>query len=188
MNYKNEREINIIYFNKYKLRVFGDKFVENNKNKCKIICNDKEIEINSYIINETSNKTNNNIELKLRIDKDISNASYIFYGCEDLKELPDISKLITNKIIDMSYMFYGCKNLSSIDISKWDTSNVKDMSYMFYGFESLSSLPNISKINTRNVIDMSNIFEKCDLTNTNLSQFNTQNVENMDFFLPNAKI
>ena len=103
MNYNNVKEINIIYLNKYILRIFGDKFVENNKDKCKIIYNDKEIEINSYIINKESIK-NNNIELRLRIYKDISNISYMFYRCEYLKALPDISKLITNKVIDMSYM------------------------------------------------------------------------------------
>ena len=33
----------------------------------------------------------------------------------------------------MSYMFDGCKSLSSLpDISKWNTSNVTNMSDMFY--------------------------------------------------------
>ena len=37
-----------------------------------------------------------------------------------------ISKII---VIDMSYMFYGCNSLISlIDISKWNTSKVEDMS------------------------------------------------------------
>ena len=32
----------------------------------------------------------------------------------------------------MSYMFDGCSNLTNLpDISKWNTNNVKDMSYMF---------------------------------------------------------
>ena len=32
----------------------------------------------------------------------------------------------------MYCMFYGCNSLSSLpDISKWNTSNVTDMSYMF---------------------------------------------------------
>ena len=59
----------------------------------------------------------------------------------------------------MSYMFYGCSSLSSLpDISKWNFNNVIDMSYMFYGCSSLSSLPDISKWNTNNVTDMSYIF------------------------------
>ena len=126
MNYKNGKEINIIYFNfnKNKLRLFGDKFVENNKDKCKIIYKEKEIELNSYIIIRGTVNINN-IEIKLRIDKDISNMSYMFYECEDLKSLSDISQLFTNKVMDMSFMFYGCKNIKLINISKLETSNVK---------------------------------------------------------------
>ena len=41
----------------------------------------------------------------------------------------------------MSFMFYGCKSLSSLsDISKWNTNNVTNMSNMFDGCLSLSSL------------------------------------------------
>ena len=47
-------------------------------------------------------------------------------------------------------MFSNCKSLSFLsDISKWDTKNVIDMSYMFNNCESLSSLPNISKWDTK---------------------------------------
>ena len=46
----------------------------------------------------------------------------------------------------MSYMFYDCSSLQSLpDISKWDTKNVIDMSWMFYYCISLQSLPDISK-------------------------------------------
>jgi len=43
-------------------------------------------------------------------------------------------------------MFYGCSSLISLpDISKWNMNNNIDISYMFYGCSSLSSLPDISK-------------------------------------------
>ena len=49
-------------------------------------------------------------------------------------------------------MFFGCSSLSSLpDISKLNTNNVTDMSYMFHRCSSLSSLPDISKWNTTNV-------------------------------------
>ena len=51
-----------------------------------------------------------------------------------------------NNISDMSYLFWGCKSLISLpDISKWNISNVKYMNGMFSGCESLISLPDISK-------------------------------------------
>ena len=50
---------------------------------------------------------------------------------------------------------------------------------MFYGSNSLTNL-NLSNFNTQNVNNMSGMFECCtSLTNLNLSNFNTQNVTNM---------
>ena len=44
----------------------------------------------------------------------------------------------------MNSMFYECSSLSSLpDISKLDTSNVNDMSLIFYECSTLSSLPDI---------------------------------------------
>ena len=41
----------------------------------------------------------------------------------------------------MSYMFYNCESLSSLpDLSKWNTDNVTDMSYIFHNCELLSFL------------------------------------------------
>ncbi len=41
----------------------------------------------------------------------------------------------------MKYLFYDCKSLLSLpDISKWNTNNIVDMSNVFYNCKSLSSL------------------------------------------------
>ena len=62
----------------------------------------------------------------------------------------------------MTSMFSECSSLSSLtDISKWNTNNVTNMSNIFYWCLSLSSLPDISKWNTNNVSDMRNMFEDC---------------------------
>jgi len=60
----------------------------------------------------------------------------------------------------MSGIFAGCSSFSYLpDISKWNTSNAIDMSGMFANCSSLLSLPNISKWNTSNVIYI--IFNVC---------------------------
>ena len=60
--------------------------------------------------------------------------SYMFFNCESLSSLPDISKWNTINVTIMSYMFFNCELLSSLpDISKWNINNVTHMSYMFYG-------------------------------------------------------
>ena len=148
---ENNDKIEIIYkiLNKDKnsIRIFGARFVENNKDKCKIIYENKEYELNENIYYNMNN-TNDKISIKLIGINNITNASYMFSWIYSLISLPDISKWNTSNIIDMSYMFYKCKLLISLpDISKWDVSNVTHMNNMFYGCKSLLSLPDISKWN-----------------------------------------
>ena len=38
----------------------------------------------------------------------------MFYNCESLSNLPDISKWNTNNVTNMSYMFYNCKKFLNI--------------------------------------------------------------------------
>jgi len=77
-----------------------------------------------------------------------ANMSSLFFDCEKLSSLPDISKWKTNNVTNMSSIFIGCFKLLSLpDISKWNTNNVNDMSYMFSGCSKLLKLPDISKWN-----------------------------------------
>ena len=167
------------------IRIFGDKFVENNKDKCKIIINGNEFDLTSHLdINE--NQLNNNIfEIKLKGIRNITNMSYMFNEYDDsmpLSSLPDISKWNTSNVIDMKNMFRGCSLLSSLpDISKWNTANVTNMSGMFWGCISLSSLPDISKWNTSNVNDISYMFYECESLSSlpDISKWDTSNITDM---------
>ena len=107
---------------------------------------------------------------------------YMFYNCNNLSFLPDISNWYTNDVNDMSQLFYGCKSLISLpDISKWNTDKVIDMSYMFFFCDSLESLPDISIWNTKQVQDISHMFGNCSslLSIPDISKWNTINVKNM---------
>ena len=158
-----KNKLHIIYYNKYYndniIKIFGDKFVVNNKNRCKIIYKKKKYELKKNF------KSRHNISvLKINLTGilGITNMSYMFHDCNYLKSLPDISKWNTSNVNDMSYMFYYCKSLSSLpDISKWNTSNVKSMSYMFSNCSSLLSLPNISKWNTSHLENNKNMYDGC---------------------------
>ena len=115
--------------------------------------------------------------------ENITNMSYMFYGCISLETLPDISKWDTRNVSDMSYMFHNCESLKSLpDISNWNTSKVTNMSYMFYNCKSLKSLPDISKWNIRNVIDMSYMFHCCLSLKSlpDISKWNIEKVINMN--------
>ena len=78
-----------------------------------------------------------------------------------------------------SYMFknYPCRNL---DLSKINTSNVTNMSNMFLYADNLIEL-DVSNFNTSKVTDMSAMFYSCtNLIELDVSNFNTSNVTNMN--------
>ena len=111
MSKENISEISIIYNinkkneeNDDNIRIFGEEFVKNNKNKCKMIIDNKE-----YEISETYNIENYNdniLEIKLKLIENVTNMSGMFSECKSLSSLPDISKWNTNNVTNMSYMFY----------------------------------------------------------------------------------
>ena len=64
----------------------------------------------------------------------------------------------------MNGLFYKCSSLIILpDISKWNTTNVTDLSDIFAECSSLSKLPDISKWNTTNVTNLSEneFFDGC---------------------------
>jgi len=191
INKKNDNEITIIYKinpKDSKIRLFGEIFIENNKDKCKYIYEDKEYELESYFI--LSNYNKDKLEIKLKGINNITNMSYMFYNCSSLLSLPDISKWKTNNVTDMNSMFYNCSSLLSLPkISKWNTNNVTDMNSMFYNCSSLTLLPNISIWNTNNVTDMSSMFYNCSslLSLPDISIWNANNVTDMSSMFDGCK-
>ena len=72
-----------------KIKILGESFVNNYKNICKIIYDNKE-----YELNEEFNINNNDDILKIRLKNilDISNMNNLFNSCNSLSSLTDISK------------------------------------------------------------------------------------------------
>ena len=120
----------------------------------------------------------------------VTDIRYMFYNCESLLSLPDLSKLITNEVTNMSYIFFNCKSLTSFpDISKWNTNKVTDMSYIFSNCESLLSLPDLSNWNTNKIINMNNMFSNCKslLSIPDISKWNTNEVIDFSYMFYNCK-
>ena len=157
-----EGKITIKYIKKNEdsIRIFGEQFVKNNKEKLKIEIDGEIRELREYFINlKIRNKI---IKINIIGIETVINLSYMFYGCSSLLSLPDISKWNISKVNDISSMFCGCSSLSSLpDISKWNISNIKNISYIFCGCSSLLSLPDISKWNISNIKNINNIFCGC---------------------------
>ena len=62
----------------------------------------------------------------------ITDMSYLFYKCENLKTI-NFTDSDTSKVTNMSHMFQNCKSLQTFDLAHLNTVNVTDMSYMFAG-------------------------------------------------------
>ena len=134
--YNVRNEISIEYNinkEKPKIRLFGEIFVKNNYNKCYIIINNNIINLCEFYECDENEITKEKLNVLLCEKEPMFNISYMFYDCTDLKSLPDINSLNTEKILDMSYMFYNCISLSNIpDIFKWNLSKVRSMDNIFY--------------------------------------------------------
>ena len=175
-----------------KIKLFGQKFVNNNRTKCKLVINNILYEVfdSLQISTELKNQivSNNGIfEIKLLINKNeyLTDMSYMFKDCSSLLFLPNISELNTFYVTDMSYLFHGCTLIENIpDISKWNLSNVKNMSYMFFNCNSLISLSDISSWDISNVKDLSHLFSNCvslEKIPQNISLWNTKKVEKLNY-------
>ena len=172
--------------NKNKVRIFGDEFIKNNINNCKIIYNNKEYQLTKYINDIIIGYNNkNSFEIGFKIINTINDMSYMFSKCDSLISLPDISKIDTSNVTNMCNMFSECESLISLpDISFWDTSNVCNMRAMFSYCKSLKTLPDISRWDTSNVTNMGDIrsggmFIGCKslISLPDISKWNTSNVE-----------
>ena len=76
-NPKNEMIIIYKIENKSRIKIFGNKFIKNNKNNCKIIIENKEQDISEYLNVKQNLKY---LKIKLKEIKIITNMSYIFYN------------------------------------------------------------------------------------------------------------
>ena len=178
--YSND-EITIIYNinNEQKIKIFDETFVNNNRDKCKII-----YDYDEYNLTEEFNVKNINIlEIKLKGINKIINMKSMFYECSSLISLPDISNWNTMNVTKMNHLFYGCNSLKSLpDISNWNTNKVTNMKSMFSNCSALISLPDISNWNTNKVTDMKCMFYNCSalISLPDISNWNTMNVTNME--------
>ncbi len=181
-HYKNNKCImiySLINIKENKIRIFGEEFVRNNKDNCNIIINDDKKEICEYYEFNNNNDQEKTITVELFMNEKVTNINQLFYECDKLISLSDISYWNTSKINKMEYIFCNCSSLSSLpDISKWDTSNVSKMTGIFSGCISLTNLPNISKWNLSNTDDISYMFANCSslLSLPDISKWDISNV------------
>ena len=111
-SYEEEKNIYSIKYaineDEEKIKIFGEIFVDNNKNNCSIIYESKKYELSSYFKIKEKIKFRNELVIKLVINNPINNLSYMFYKCSNLKSIEKFPIFEENNIINISYMFADC--------------------------------------------------------------------------------
>lgn len=98
----------------------------------------------------------------------------------------DANNLDVSNVIDGSYMFYGCANSTEINVSQWDVSKIKYFDKMFSNCKSLSFLD----VNSWNMISgysLNNMFAYSGITDIDLSKWNTSNISDLSNLFFNCK-
>ena len=173
-----------------KIQIFGDDFVNNNKDKLFLIIN------NRYSDLISSKKINDDyleVILVQKSDIKITNLSYMFQNCihlDNFDKYKEHNLIDFNDVEDISYMFNKCTRIEELNLSlfgtfekaksmkdtfsectllkkiigmdKWNTKNVETMAGMFKECSELFNIEGIEKFNTQNIKDFSEMFCKCE--------------------------
>ena len=182
IEYKIEKGGIFSYFFNNKIKIFGNKFVENNKGNCELVVFGEKYELNSHFNKSNIRLNNNTFKIILKGMNKITNLSGMFEGCNSLISISGLSEYNLINISDISSVFEGCTSLSSLpDISNWNTINIRNMSNLFKECKSLEYIPDISKWRTDNLINMKGLFASCQNLKSlpDISNWNINNVTDM---------
>ena len=180
-NIEYNNKINLIYYktnneDKYNY-IFGEKFVEKNKDNINLIINGKE---NDLISEYNLNIGANNIQIIVK--NNLSNLEYMFCRCISLTNIDGLKYLNTKKVNNFSYTFFGCSSLLDVNaLEYWNVSNGKDFKCMFAECSSLSNINALNNWNVSNGKDFSCMFINCSSL-SNISSLKNWNVSNGDNF------
>ena len=179
-----KNEINI----KYKTnsdgnqKIFGEKFVENNKNNISLIINGK----NSPLIKESYLKKGEN-NITINIKNKLTNLLYMFTGCKTLFNIDELKYLDTGDVTDFSYAFENCPISNLKALENWDTSKSDTFCSMFSCNESITHIKALKNWNVSRCKDFSYMFYDCSQLTyiKSLSDWNVSNGENFSYLFAN---
>ena len=66
------------------IQLFGSEFLNKNKDKCKMVYNEKEYDLRVYNIFINNYNHNDSVKIQLRINNNITDISDMFFLCKEL--------------------------------------------------------------------------------------------------------
>ncbi len=121
----------------------------------------------------------------------LTDVSYMFSGCTNLKEVYFDAFFNTDKVTTFSYMFNKCEKLERINVAggnnaTLNTTAATDLSYMFSNCYKLTRMP--FSWNGQKVTTTRTMFQNCKaLTELNLSILKTDKVTDMSYMFYGCK-
>jgi surface protein len=192
-----------------KIKIFGSIFVKNNRNKCKIIFNNKKYELQEELdINDLDIDVFSIIIVGVN---NISDFSYMFHECDNLikieilndddiddilddniysanENMEDLIPVINNHNI-INDIVCGISIKDSSESFKEKKGNIINMSKMFYGCTLLKSIEVNPEYETNNIVDISYMFAQCENLKVfpDISKWNTSNIKDMSYLFQDCK-
>ncbi len=174
-----------IYDKEKDYKIFGQTFVENNKDKIYLLINGIKSDLVETIkINDNDKLLE--ITLLKKSDNIIDDLSFMFCNCKSksilLYESEERIKILEN-VENVSSMFKNCSYLKNINLHFFHAfKKLKCIDSLFSGCEELVEISNLTHLNTISVTKMDRIFEFCknikDLEG--IENFETDNVESFE--------
>ena len=166
------------------IRIFGELFVENNKNKFFLIINNEYFE--KLISKITLQDNYLEVILVKKTENKITTLNSMFKNCIlfdnfNFEKYKDHDLVDFNDVEDISFMINGCTGLVKLDLSlfgSFEQGKLKSMACTFSQCNRLKTINGIEKWKTDNVEKVTSMFNGCQaLTNVEgIQNFNTQNM------------
>lgn len=143
-----------------KVKILGKEFIENNKDNCRIIYNNKKLKL-SHTLNineeELEKLKDNKLFIQICFNKEITDLSHLFED-SDFYACPDIHKINTRYISNMSHMFNNCTSLVvKPDLSQINLENIIHVD-MFSNCTNLDKFKNPQKLKMLEIKSVKNLY------------------------------
>ena len=101
-----------------------------------------------------------NLDLSSMVLQKVKNLKGMFCYCKNLRIVKFSKNFHTANVTDMSFMFFGCENLEELDLSTFNIQNVDQMTAMFYNCVKMEKL-SLPVSNVKNDVCMRSILYNC---------------------------
>ena len=174
--YKNEINLKYKPNEEGNTEIFGEEFVENNKDNISLVINGKKSPLVSCCFLKKGENT-----VTMLIKKNLTNLSSMFYHCAALYNIEELKYLNTENVTDFSYIF-RCTGISDVKpLENWNTSKAETFREMFCFCELLTNINPLNNWNVSKCKDFSGIFGYCENL-SNIKPLESWNVSNGNDF------